>query len=283
MAAIFFGVNVAQNGSPLVSSYARMQAYMRDVNYVNVGWSAEHPPDSLGNFLLPNRHLGEALAKTSIALVRLVFDLFGSPLAVVLVALAWKARGARLAWWSALSFVAVHFFMGESGVDTFGPVHYYEMSLPVLLLAGVGAARLSPRGSEGAPAWVPRTSLAVASLVLVSLAAFVPARLGSVERVADNASMPADAVRRARITNAVIFTAGLFTPQECVAPTRHFGYFRPNNDPALENEVLWVNHLGWEIDHELMRYFPGRTGYLLQWEGCREKLIRLLTPPKEGM
>jgi hypothetical protein len=278
LAAVFFGVNAAQNGSPLISSYARMQAYMREVNYVNVGWSAEHPPGSVSAFMLPNGQLEKALATTTIALVRVAFDLFGSPLAVVLVALAWGMSGARLAWWSTLSFTALHFFVGESGVDTFGPVHFYEMSLPLLLLAGSGAAWLAhpARGPEGPrDPWSVGAAAVVASLVVVSLAGFVPVRLGAVKRIADNINMPADAVHRARITNAVVFTAGLFTPQECMAPTRHFAYFRPNNDPALRNDILWVNHLGWEVDHQLMRYFPGRTGYLLQWDGCRAKLTRL--------
>jgi hypothetical protein len=123
----------------------------------------------------------------------------------------------------------------------------------------------------------------VTSLVVVSLAGFVPVRLGTLKRVADNANMPSDAIRQARISNAVIFIAGLFTPQECIAPTHHFGYFRPNNDPRLTNDILWVNHLGWEVDHDLMRYFPGRAGYLLQWDGCRAKLTRLLNGPKDRM
>lgn len=278
MASVFFAVNTAQNGSPLVSSYARMQQYMREVNYENVGWSAEHPPDSLGSFMLPNRHVSKALAATSVAVVRLVFDLFGSPLAVALVALAWSAARSRLAWGMALGFVAVHFFMGESGVDTFGPVHYYEMALPLLLLAAVGAAKASDHLGRRMTA-----GALVASLVIVSLAGFVPVRLGTLKRIADNANMPADAIRRARISNAVIFTTGLFTPQACIAPTHHFGYFRPNNDPGLTNDILWVNHLGWEVDHQLMRYFPGRAGYLLQWDGCRAKLTRLLDAPKDRM
>jgi hypothetical protein len=296
MAAVFFGVNQAQNGSPLVSSYARMQAYMREVNYENVGWSPENPPGSVQDFILPNRNVGKALATTAVALVRLVFDLFGSPLIAIVACLAWTARRARLAWWSAFSFVAVHFFMGESGVDTFGPVHFYEMSPWLVLLAGVGVAQLSPGASWGGSMTVGRVvrpadrgpegprhahwpsaapAAVVASLVLVSLAGFVPVRLGTLKRVADNANMPADAVRTARLSHAVVFTAGLFTPQNCIAPTRHFSYFRPNNDPGLTNDILWVNHLGWEVDHELMRYFPGRTGYLIQWDGCRAKLIRL--------
>jgi hypothetical protein len=287
LAAVFFGVNTAQNGSPLATSYARMQAYMKEVNYQNVGWSSASPPTSLSDYMLPNRHVGRALASSAIAIVRLVYDLFATPLALVLLAFAWALRPARLAWASVVCFMALHLFTADSGVDTFGPVHYYEMSLPLLLLAGAGAARAAAAGTReegrGSRDGRLRPGIVVASLVVVSLAGFVPVRLGTVKRIADNVNMPADAIRQARISNAVIFTAGLFTPQDCIAPTRHFLYFRPNNDPSLTGDVLWVNHLGWEVDHELMPYFPGRVGYLLQWEGCRAKLTRLLSGPKDRM
>lgn len=278
LASVFFAVNQAQNGSPLLSSYARMQDYMREVNYANVGWSSDNPPSGLQESVLPSRKVGKALATTTVGLVRVVFDLFGNPLFALAVGLAWKARPARLAWWSAGCFVVVHFFLSESGVDTFGPVHFYEISPWLVLLAGVGIAQtgevsgLAARGRSG-PVLLPAAVLA--ALVAASLAGFVPVRLGTLKRVADNANMPADAVRAARLSNAIVFTAGLFTPQQCIAPTHHFSYFRPNNDPGLANDILWANHLGWEVDHELMRYFPGRTGYLIQWEGCRAKLIRL--------
>ncbi len=274
MAAVFFAVNDAQNGSPLVSAYSRMQAYMREVNYVNVGWSADNPPTSLSAFMLPNRHVGTALGTTTVALVRLLFDLLGSPLIVLFLVPAWGVRPARLAWWSAISFVCVHFFMGESGVDSFGPVHFYEMSLPVLLLAGVGFARLSELAAPW-PHFRRWPAAVAASLVLVSLAGFVPVRFAALKRIADSINTPADAVRRAHLSRAVIFTAGLVVPQPCVGPTHGFAYFRPNNDPGLTNDILWVNHLGWDVDHDLMRYFPGRTGYLLQWDGCVPRFIRL--------
>ncbi|HEY3381647.1 MAG TPA: glycosyltransferase family 39 protein [Vicinamibacterales bacterium] len=276
MAALFLGVNVAQNGSPFVASYARLQDYMREVNYRNVGWSPQSPPLALRDYILPNREVGRALAATTVALVRLVFDLFGSPLCVVLVGLAWAVRSARLAWLSALSYVLVHFFLSEAGIDSYGPVHFYEMSLPLLLLCGIGFARLVVLVGEWRPAAPASWPLAiVASLVLVSLVGFAPVRLDALKRIASNVNAPADAVREARISNAVIFTTGFFAPQECITPTRHFVLFRPNNDPDLKNDVLWVNHLGWEQDHQLMRYFPDRVGYLLTWSGCRAQLMKL--------
>jgi hypothetical protein len=277
LAGVFFGVNVAQNGSPFVTSYARMQVYMKEVGYENVGWSAASPPSSLNDYLLPNRNVRKALAGTSVALARLVYDLFATPVTLMLVGFAWALRPARLAWLSAACFVGIHFFAPDSGVDTFGPVHYYELALPLLLLCGVGFARLS----EGLQAWRPAMPAGwplalVSAVVLVSLVGFAPARFAAVSRIAAHANLPADAVRQARLSNAIVFTAGLFVPQQCIAPTRHFDLFRPNNDPWLENDVLWANHLGWETDQDLLKRFPGRTGYLLMWKDCRPQLMRIV-------
>jgi hypothetical protein len=52
----------------------------------------------------------------------------------------------------------------------------------------------------------------------------------------------------------------------------HFLLWRPNNDPALENETLWVNHLSVEADRELMARFPDRRGFLLRYESCLPRL-----------
>jgi hypothetical protein len=275
LAAVFLGVNTAQNGSPLLTSYARMQDYMKEVNYQNVGWSVA-PPTRLRDYILPNANIARALATTSVGLVRLVFDLFALPLSGVLVAFAWARPRAWLPWLSVLTHLGVHFFMGDPGVDTFGPVHFYELSLPLLLLCGVGFDHFATALRTWRPAMPPLWPLAiVASVVLVALVGFAPVRLDGVRRVASSVNMPADAVRDAKISNAVIFTAGLFVPQSCSFPTRHFVHFRPNNDPAMKNDILWVNHLGWDVDHDLMKYFPGRVGYLMEWKNCRPHFIRL--------
>jgi hypothetical protein len=270
LAAAFFAVNLAQNGSPLVTSYQRMQAYMREANYRNVGWSAAAPPISLARYVLGDRTWETSLARTTIGLVRLVYDLFGSPLLLGLVALGWGHRPARILWYSALGFVAAHFSLADAGIDTFGPVHFYELAWPLIVLAGVGFSRFASMTREWRPARPASWAAAVvAALVAVSLVGFVPVRLRAVGAVASNVNAPKDALRARGITHAVVFTAGPFVDERCIAPTRHFVYFRPNNDPEMKNDILWANHLGWVEDQALMKYFPGRTPYLMTWRDCR--------------
>jgi hypothetical protein len=276
MAAAFLGVNASQNGSPFLTSYVRLQQYMGEVNYQNVGWRVEAPPVSIGTYILPHADFGTALAKSSIALMRLVFDLFGSPLVILLAALSWGTRSARLPALAAVGFVAVHFFLHDSGVDSFGPVHYFELSLPVLLLCAVGFGRLATLARDIRPDLPPSWPMAVmVSVVIVSLVGFAPVRLATLSVVAANVNGPVEALRDAGISHAVIFTAVPFVSQQCIDPARHFVFFRPNNDPELKNDILWVNDLGRERDHELMRYFPGRAAYVMTWESCKPRFQRL--------
>ncbi len=267
MVTVFLAVNLAQNGSPWLVSYVRSQQYMREVNFINVGWSPSTP--SIRDYILGNGQLLESLARTTVGLVRFVFDLFGAPLCLVLVGLAWGFTPARVVWWSALSFVVVHFSIGDSGIDTFGPVHFFELALPAIVLAGIGYGRLTERAREWRPeryqAW---PSTVVASLILVSAMGFMPVRLHTVKVIASNVNVPLDAAADAGLTRAVVFTPRPWTPQSCISPTRHFVFFRPNNDPGLTNDVLWVNDLGRDQDLALMSYFPGRAGYLMTWESC---------------
>ena len=59
-------------------------------------------------------------------------------------------------------------------------------------------------------------------------------------------------------------------------PTHNYVYFRPNNDPDLKNDVLWVNNLSLEENRGFMRHFPGRKGYvLLRGKDCRVVFIPL--------
>ncbi len=96
-------------------------------------------------------------------------------------------------------------------------------------------------------------------------------RLHALSIIASSVNAPEDALKARGISHAVIFTAGLFVDQQCIAPTRHFVYFRPNNDPGLRNDILWANHLGWQEDMGLMKWFPGRTPYLMTWNECRPR------------
>jgi hypothetical protein len=104
------------------------------------------------------------------------------------------------------------------------------------------------------------------AFTLCSLCAYVPIRLGNLARVAADINAPLNTPRLMNLSNAVIFSPRPFSRSCLCRPARHYVFWRPNNDPELRNDILWVNHITIEEDKKLMRYFPGRTGYVMLWK-----------------
>jgi hypothetical protein len=285
MALVFLSVNKAQNGSYFLVSYQRAFAYAAENGYRFSGWTAEIA-QGLHNFDFSDPVA--ATAKTGIALLRLNAALFGWPFSFALLPFA-VGRGRAGVFWAALvCFVAFHFFLTDPGIDTFGPAHYAELAWPVLVLSVLGARQLHGfvrrLGTAENSFAVQSTALSlVAALLVTGILGYVPTRLRMLSRMASSINMPRDAVSAAGIENAVVFYSRPYTRQEPIAPTRHFVFWRPNNDPDLENSVLWANHLGLEEDRQLMRLFPGREAYYLAWSSDNRPEIRPLNSVQPHM
>ncbi len=280
LAGVFLSVNNAQNGSFRISGYQRYRAYLKENGYRFSGWNEELVERSTPGL---HRSLVEIPSQAWSVVVRLNFDLFGWPSSLLFIWFAGLRRQAWLHWLALLGFLALHLFLVpfDAGIDSFGPIHYFEMAWPILLLTVLGLRRLWQGTRARRPGRVfRRVPVAylppawTAALVLVALAGYVPVRFGAIARIADNVNMPREAVSQAGLHKAVVFAPEPFAPNCRSTPTRHFVFFPPNNDPDLSNDVLWANDLGVEDDRQLMGYFPERRGYVLVW--MRPCAVRLL-------
>ena len=279
LSGIFFGINQIQNGNPLVASYTRGTEY-----------AAENGHRFITNVMPENDQVKEfgtldpsqILARGGVGLLRLNFALFGWPSSLALLLVVGFAGWRRWIWASLIAFAALHALARDAGIDTFGPVHYTEAALPVILLTAAGFSRLHGWiASADAPhetlrrAAVP--SLA-ASLVVVAAVAYTPVRWGAIARIASALRVPYEQVADAGLAEAVVFTSRPFASRCAILPTRPQRVFHPLNDPDLRNSVLWANHLTVEEDRRLMEHFPGRSGYIQLWDlGCQLHLIPLDT------
>jgi hypothetical protein len=256
------GVNYAQTGDPLLLAYSRMDQYTVEnlyrFNPLAKGFVHTQLSDPI-----------HAISMGGVGLLRLSFSLFGFPCGI---ALAWLALGlpqARLAWLACLGFTLVHLPMTDAGIDTFGPVHWYEIALPILVLSVLALSRISEWSKQLATSSpLASSARAFASSLLIALIAtawmgYMPIQTSALSTLADDILAPIDSVKSANIHNAVVFAPRPWSTICYAKPTRSFVFFRPNNDPDLQNDVLWVNHLGLERDKQLMAHFPGRVGYIL--------------------
>jgi hypothetical protein len=281
LASLFLGSIWAQNGSPWRSGYARSAQYVAE-NGFRFTTFTQHDFNAVAGFDFSD--VGGAIARTALGMFRLNSDLFGWPssLALILLALPTFSAGALL-WWMAASFLLPMMFQSDWGIDTFGPVHAFELALPILVLTIVGARNLDAwlvrtRSKDVEPTRWPWPALSpslLGAFIATAWLGFVPVRLDAVRRIAEHLNTALQAPELAGIHQAVIFAPWPFAPR-CNGVPAHFVFFRPVNDPDLHNDILWVNNLDVEQDRRFLQSLSGRTGYGMIWtSGCGVRLLPL--------
>ena len=287
LAGLFLAVNKAQTGSFGEVAYQRAYSYAVENDFRFSLWDEATEGGSFSELRFGDT--GRSLAITGAAVFRLGVTFMGWPCSILFALFAGSGARRRLLWLSVLSYFAFHFFTDNVGIDTFAPMHYFEVAWPLLLLNVLGLARLTEgaadldRGREISP-WRFQSAPAALAIALMAVSAisYLPVRFGVIHDVAANVAMPREALRRAGIERAVVFSREPFIFYCKRPPVRGWVFARPNNDPDLEDGVLWVNHLSVEKDRLLMRrLYPDRPGFVLGWDpSCRAVLVPLdrITP-----
>jgi hypothetical protein len=280
LAALFLGALWAQNGSPWRVGYARYNDYMA-MNGFRFTVFGPVERTAIPGFDFPP--LMPAIGRSIAGMFRLNFDLFGWPssFAFLLIGLPAFSRTVRVCWVMIIAYLVLTLFQNDWGIDTFGPVHAFELTLPILVVTVVGARNLSDRfrstDAGGTPFSRVYWPCLFASLILCAWVGFVPVRLHAVRQIAVHLNRALKAPERAGLHRAVIFSSWPFA-SICGGMPQHFVFFRPVNDPDLQNDVLWVNHIDVESDRRLVETLPGRTGYVMQWTpACDVTLLPLDT------
>ncbi len=280
-AGLFLAVNKIQNGSVFEVAYNRAYTYAQENDFRFSAWRQE------ADHVAPDFDFGDlprSLAIAGAALFRFNFAFLGWPCSLLFVCFARGGSFVRVLWWSAVFFIAVHFFTNSVGVDTFAPMHHIELALPALILSVVGMRSLGRLLHTGAGPRVPRARIFApvlgAALLAVSLAGYHPLRLAAIHRIASSINAPRDLLRAEGIDRGVVFASDPFIHPCAYRSSRGWVFVRPNNDPRLHNDILWVNHLSVEKDRALMRHFPDRRGWVMVWlEGCRLAFLPLAELP----
>jgi hypothetical protein len=267
-AAAFLAVNTFQNGSPTYVAYQRAVDYARENGFRFAAWEG-FPKERTVAFAFGA--IDTAASRTGVSLTRLNYALFGWPLAFVFLPFAgWRSSRSWIAWCMLIGFIVLHAYMRDAGIDTIGPVHYLELSLPMILLTALGITRLTSwlralRSAGLADVVSTRAPLALClGLIVASALGYWPVRAAALHDVGSLTGLP---LRAAEVTferPTVVFAPRPFIPRDC-GRTRNFIYFRPNNDPDLQNRILWVNHISVEHDRKLMEHYPDKDAVVMTW------------------
>lgn len=279
LAALFLTVNKLQTGDPLETAYQRAFTYAAENGFRFSLWPEDFDGDAFSE--LEFRGVGVSLAVLAAALFRLNVTFLGWPCSLLFALFAGRGRLRGALGLSLLSFFALHLLSTNVGIDTFAPMHYFELAWPLLLLNLCGLESLTKSLSRyvGPDRRWRATALpaaALGALILTNLISYAPVRFAAIGKVARNIAMPRQALAEAEIANSVIFVREPFIRYCRSAPTQGWVFSRPNNDPKLENSVLWVNHLSLEKNTLFMRRFPDRLGYVMAWnQSCRVVFLPL--------
>ena len=273
LAALFLTVNKLQTGSFFEVAYQRAYTYAESNDFRFSLWPEGYEGGAMSELEL--RGVRRSLAVAAAGLFRLNVSLLGWPCSLLFALFAGRGRLRGTLALSLFSFLALHFYTNNVGIDTFAPMHYFEMAWPVLLLTVCGLERLTSALArfDGPPGRWRASALPVAALsalILTSLLSYVPVRFAAIARIAGNIARPQETLRRMDAGPSVVFVQEPFIRYCASTPAEGWVFSRPNNDPRLENEVLWVNHLSIEKNKALMRRFPGRQGFVMAWDrACR--------------
>ena len=273
LASLFLTVNQQQTGSYFEVAYQRAFTYAAENGFRFSLWPEGYDGGAFSE--LEYQSPGRSLAIAAAGLFRLNISLLGWPCSLLFAMFAGRGRLRGTLAMSLVCYLALHFYTNNVGIDTFAPMHYFEMAWPVLLLSICGLQRLTARLAaydEMTERWRASAlpAAALCALTLTSLLSYVPVRFSAIERIANNISMPRQALSQMNVGPSVVFVSEPYIRYCASTPAEGWVFSRPNNDPQLENHFLWVNHLSIEKNKLLMSRFPDRQGLVMGWDRkCR--------------
>ena len=230
LAVLFIGYWWAQTGSPFLVGYVRYGQYLFDNDF---RFTTFAPQDVSAVPGFDFSHVGTAIARSAAGMLRLNFDLFGWPASFAFLLWATPVLGpARLLWAMTGVFLLLRVFQRDWGVDTFGPLHAFELSLPILILSIVGASNWAHRLTTAQarsrdPAswrWAAFSPALLVALMATAWTGFIPVRFAAIHQIAAHLNVALEAPKKAGLDAAVIFSPWPFAPP-CGGSPNHFVFF----------------------------------------------------------
>ncbi len=243
----------------------------------DVGCANEH-----GKYGFPKGfYAADGLTVTRQRLSSLALNFYGTPLALLLIALPLAGgRIRRESWALLLHFGALlggYFFFYYHG-NCYGPRFYYEAVGTLGVFAALGFWRLDgwlERVADRLPSsrafWRALAPAFLVTIVVFNLGWLSPKLWQSYQGFRGIDGRMRDILADAGVTNALVFIPG---------PTRSFIHGFNFNDAGFDTDVLFARHLK-RPSVQLARLYPDRTPY--RYEAYRDRLIRLEVPPFSGV
>ncbi len=202
----------------------------------------------------------------AVNLFRLNVSLFGFPVSLFFAAIlffAQKDNRDNFLFSIFGSFTLFYFFYYSPGVSDLGPVYYYEMIIPLLILSARGiftvAEFLSKYSAEG-------KTIVSTFLLLSCLGAwgtYVPEKITHVSRLTEQIREPYEVVKSSNIHHAVVIVQRL--------PYKGWVFGYRNTSPLLTDDIVYCHFADTVSNNALAQYYSDRNMYILRYDEKEEK------------
>jgi len=251
--------------------------------FLTYPFSVYESSQQLGTEAVPAgmRHTpARALFNLATSLVRMNSFLFGFPLSLIFVFLflfkRLKEKEDKLCFSVIGSFCFAYLFYNSPGVSDSGPIYYYELIIPIILLSSRGILWLNEIIKQN----FPKLKFFMTNFILISLVSslitFNLERALHMINLTNAIREPYRAIEKANIHNAVVFIQS--------RPNQGFVYGFRNNSPDFNDDVLLCRLLKGETNLKIVDRFTNRNYYIIRYDKSAQKseLIKV-TPEQLGL
>jgi Dolichyl-phosphate-mannose-protein mannosyltransferase len=243
MVALMFWYNIRVTGNPMQFPFH----YYNSLEEIGFGTYGHTPLLGIKNLV--------------VNLFRLNVSLFGFPLSLLFAFfLLFTQKDNRDNFLFSIfgSFILFYFFYYSPGVSDLGPVYYYEMIIPLLILSARGIFAtiefLSKYSAEGKTV----VSLFLFLSFLGAWGTYIPEKITHIARLTNQIREPYEFVEASNIHHAIVIIRQL--------PNKGWVFSYRNPSPKFTDDVVFCGYTDSSSNRAVVNYFSNRTPYILQYD-----------------
>ncbi len=212
-----------------------------------------------------------ALVNLAVSGLKMNIFLFGVPISLLFIApflfLHNMQKGDKLCLGIIAAFCFSYLFYYSPGVSDTGPIYYYELVIPLVILSARGVFLIHGFLARRFPEIKHFVGNFIFLSFLLTALTFYPERILHILNLTEKISEPYEAVEKNDIHNAVVFIRSV--------PLSGWVFGFKLNSPGFDDDVLYCRLLSGEKNLEVTRNFPERDYYIM-WYDSEKGVTRLI-------
>jgi hypothetical protein len=205
----------------------------------------------------------------SFNMIKLNAFLFGFPLGLLFILImVFKktfTKGDKICSIVVLSFATCYLAWWFPGVSDTGPVYYYDLLIPIVILSARGILFLHKKVGQWLPDKKQFVPVFLSLSILFSVLTFYPEKFVFFRKLTARIAAPYKKIESMSIHNAVVFIHGL--PR-----VGNVGGYRMNS-PDISDDIIYCHLLIGPINSRVINRFPDRNYYILSFNEKKESLV----------